>query len=67
MGYPIPIRHVKSCKYCTYYKGDPKLIPPQDLQYAIRMPTGDYKCLTCQEEEIQNMIIASKKKRGQLS
>ena len=52
-----PVQRVRSCKYCTDYKGAPKPIPPQDLQYAIRMPNGDYKCLTCQEEEIRERIV----------
>ena len=66
MRYPSPIRHVKSCKFCTDYKGDPKPILPQDLQYAIRMPDGSFKCHKCQEEEIQNMIKASKKEKRRI-
>ena len=42
----VPIQRARSCKFCTDYKGDPKPILPQDLQYAIRMPSGDYNCLT---------------------
>ena len=52
-----PIQRVRSCKFCTDYKGQPKPILPQDLQYAIRMPSGDYKCFPCQEEEIQDRIV----------
>ena len=52
-----PVQRVRSCKYCTDYKGQPKPIPPQDLQYAIRTPDGLYKCHKCQEEEIQHRII----------
>jgi uncharacterized protein with von Willebrand factor type A (vWA) domain len=53
----IPIQKVRRCNYCTDYKGDPKPIPPQDLQYAIKMPSGDYKCLRCQEEELRDRIV----------
>jgi hypothetical protein len=53
----LPVQRVRSCKFCTDFKGQPKPILAQDLQYAIRMPSGDYKCLTCQEEEIQDRIV----------
>lgn len=55
---------VKSCKYCTDYKGDPKPIMPEDLYRAKRMPDGSFKCYVCQEEEIKNMILNSRKRRG---
>ena len=48
-----PTIRVKSCKYCTDYKGDPKPIMPENLYRAKRMPSGDYMCFQCQTE---NMI-----------
>ena len=60
----VPLKHVKSCKYRTDYKGDPKPIMPENLYRAKRMPDGSFKCHVCLEEEIQKMIAASKKRRG---
>lgn len=57
MRYPSRIQHVKSCKFCTDYKGDPKPIPPEELQYAIKMPSGDYKCKTCVDLYHRDMIV----------
>lgn len=53
----IPIQKVKSCKYCTDYKGQPKPISPEDLHLAIRMPDGSFKCETCQVQEIRDRIV----------
>jgi hypothetical protein len=51
MKFP-PIQRVRSCKYCTDYKGQPKPIMPEDLQYAKRMADGSFKCRIRQEEEM---------------
>lgn len=59
-----PVQRIKTCRYCRDFKGDPKPIMPENLHLAIRMPTGDYKCHVCQEEEIKNMISKSRKRRG---
>jgi hypothetical protein len=48
---------VKTCKYCLDPRGKPKLILPEDLPRAIRMPDGSYKCESCQIEEIENKIV----------
>ena len=48
---------IETCKYCTDYKGRPKPILPEDIRDAKKMPDGSYKCLTCQTEEIQDMIV----------
>jgi hypothetical protein len=48
---------VETCKYCNDFRGKPKLILPEDLPRAIRMPDGSYKCEPCQIEEIQNKIV----------
>ena len=53
----VPLQHVKSCKYCTDYKGQPKPIMPEKLQDAIRMPDGSFKCETCQIEELKDRIV----------
>jgi hypothetical protein len=51
---------VQTCKYCILDSaGKPKLILPEDMSSAIRMPDGSYKCETCQIEEIQNKIVRS--------
>jgi hypothetical protein len=39
------------------YKGRPKPMLPEDIRDAKKMPDGSYKCLTCQTEEIQDMIV----------
>jgi hypothetical protein len=54
---PPSIQHVKSCKYCTDYKGDPKPILPENLQYAIRMPDGSLMCNTCWHERLKDRIV----------
>ena len=51
------MQHVKSCRYCTDYKGDPKPIMPENLYRAKRMPDGSFKCYTCQTEELQLRIV----------
>jgi hypothetical protein len=56
-----PTIRVKSCKYCTDYKGDPKPIMPENLYRAKRMPDGSLKCYVCLAEEIKNMILNSKR------
>ncbi len=38
-------------------RGQPKLILPEDMSRAIRMPDGSYKCEPCQIEEIQDRIV----------
>jgi hypothetical protein len=48
---------VETCKYCNDFRGQPKLILPEDMAFAIRMPDGSYKCEPCQIEEIQNKIV----------
>jgi hypothetical protein len=48
---------VETCKYCLDPRGKPKIILPEDLPSAIRMPDGSYKCEPCQIEEIQNKIL----------
>jgi hypothetical protein len=52
-----PIIRVKSCKYCTDYKGQLKPIMPEGLPLAKRMPDGSFKCETCQIEELKDRII----------
>ena len=52
-----PTIRVKSCKYCTDYKGDPKPIAPENLYRAKRMPDGSFKCETCQNEELKDRIV----------
>ena len=49
--------NIETCKYCRDYKGRPKPILPEDMWDAKKMPDGSYKCLTCQTEEIQDMIV----------
>jgi hypothetical protein len=39
-----PIKHIELCKYCTDYKGGPKLISPEDMQHARKMKDGSYMC-----------------------
>ena len=51
------IFHIRTCKYCTDYKGRPKPILSEDMWGVKKMPDGSYKCLTCQTEEIQDMIV----------
>ena len=53
----VPLQHVKSCKYCTDYKGQPKPIMPENLYRAKRMPEGSFKCETCQVEELKDRIV----------
>jgi hypothetical protein len=48
---------IETCKYCTDFRGKPKLILPEDMSRVIRMPDGSYKCEPCQIEEIQNKIV----------
>jgi hypothetical protein len=51
------IFRVETCRYCTDFRGKPKLILPEDMSRAIRMPDGSFKCEPCQIEEIQNRIV----------
>jgi hypothetical protein len=48
---------IETCKYCTDFRGKPKLILPEDMSRAIKMPDGSYKCEPCQIEEIQKRIV----------
>jgi hypothetical protein len=48
---------VETCKYCLDPRGKPKIILPEDMASAIKMPDGSWKCEPCQIEEIQNKIL----------
>ena len=52
-----PTQKVKTCSYCTDYKGHSKIILPEKLPDAIRMPNGSYKCQICQNEELKDRIV----------
>ena len=53
----VTLKHVKSCKFCTDLKGQPKPIMPENLYRAKRMPDGSFKCERCQVEELKDRIV----------
>jgi|SRR5215207_3952438 len=52
-GDTVPIR---TCRYCTDYKGQPKPIMPDDL-LARQEKDGSYKCGTCIRQDLDTAII----------
>jgi hypothetical protein len=59
----LPIRHVNTCSYCKHgtHIIDTTIHPNDFL--AKKDSSGKWICGNCIEEEIQNMIAASKKRR----
>ena len=59
-----PIQHVNTCGYCKHgiYIID-TTIHPNDI-IAKKDSSGKWICRDCQEEQIKNMILQSKKRRG---